>query len=880
MSYVSDELYKYLRGRMTDYLKINAVELLPHLPCLTQMDQEKIRAEAKYEGNEAAVPILLDSVRRRQNWERQLINALRNKEYNDLADFLEQKLESLAPRRNVSPSVASHPNHAAADSSTIAVVPFQSAPFDVSPPRNPSSSVTVADNSQFPPTAFHPADYLLTQSPSNQTVLRPSAGIPAAQQSASKSATQPLVDAPAAQPSVSTLATQPSAAAPATQPSAAAPTTQPSASAPVTQPSASAPVTQPSASAPVTQPSATAPVMQPSAGAPITQPSASAPITQPSATAPVTQPSAGAPVTQPSAGAPVTQPLASAHVVSASVPAVSSTTSTTSPSSVSSTSSTFTSQHHSLEFKIPIQETGKSMDREENKDDKLPVQVKMGTFDDSKSSDSFQSPRNHTINSDRSSTGEKRNINEIFTANIDQAGREIKNNQACADDSATCRQVHTHRPQLNDNDFESIGKPGVLQSDVQNKQSETQAESCCEITSVDLQLSQNPVDNSSNENNANRAMPNANLNPRDMSKEANSLNLGDSSSQGANVSCDYDDKNSIKEQKIRALQGYQNDQLQQSFYDVHSPLNIQLNFDAQKKIGEGVDSDQKHTLNQNENIEYKCRAFQTHNTEIAKSGHDGADSEVECMKNVQTNNSTDSISNSEQLSSSCTVCSYRHLLISGDYVSEPSAHVEHNSQNANRLNNDPLLPACQLIGTQASGQISDMDGLQENAQIETTKCGGKLECMGIQKCENWFTETKSNKKLNLEVNDSKRESSSYSCANELTQSTCDANPGVYNEDVKEQSGYIYQEPDYEVEAGNDHEFEAAILEDARWHDFGNSSINALSTECVSLISRKEPQPKKPVKSNGDITQSNYLFATMSVLVLSVVAVCIWKYCHK
>ncbi|GCC30007.1 hypothetical protein chiPu_0008451 [Chiloscyllium punctatum] len=99
MSYVSDELYKYIRGRMTEFLKINTVELLPHLPCLTQMDQEKIRAEARYEGNEAAVPLFLDFVRRRRNWERELINALRNKEYNDLAAILEHKLECLAPKR-------------------------------------------------------------------------------------------------------------------------------------------------------------------------------------------------------------------------------------------------------------------------------------------------------------------------------------------------------------------------------------------------------------------------------------------------------------------------------------------------------------------------------------------------------------------------------------------------------------------------------------------------------------------------------------------------------------------------------------------------------------------------------------------------------------
>ncbi|XP_043556600.1 mitochondrial antiviral-signaling protein isoform X2 [Chiloscyllium plagiosum] len=869
MSYVSDELYKYIRGRMTEFLKINTVELLPHLPCLTQMDQEKIRAEAKYEGNEAAVPLFLDFVRRRRNWERELINALRNKEYNDLADILEHKLECLAPK----------------NSSVIPVVPFRSAPYDVSPPRNPSSSVAVADHSEISPTVFLPADYLPAQPPSNQTMVQLSAGIPAAEHSASRPAAQHSASRPAAQHLAGAPAVQPSTGIPIAQPSASAPTVQPSTSVRIAHPSASTPTVQTSTGVPVALSAVSVPTVQPSADDPAGQTSNSVPVAVPSAGAQTVQPSTGIPVAlstvrtsavQPSAGTSAVQSSTNAPIVPTSVPAAThqcpallvaaSTTSTASSPSVSLTTSTLTPPHHSIEFKIPIQESGKSIDKE-NKDDKLPVQEKMGTFDDSKSSDSFHSPRNQTINSDQNSNAAKRNINEIFTPNTDETRREIKNNQAVADDTSTCRQVHSHQrlDQLHD-DFEGISKPGILQSDIQNMQSETQAEGGCSITMGDLQLSKHSVDNSRNENHSNMAVPRANLNPRDMPEEANPLGLGDSSSQGANVSCDFNAKDSIKEQKIQALHGYQNDQLQRSFYDVHSPLNIQLNFDAQNKLRKGVGSDEKHMLNQDKHIGDKSVAFQAHNIEIAQTGDDGADSKIEFGENVQTSHSTDSVSNSEQLSSSCSESSYGSIYISSDSVSESSADVEHSSQSANRFNNDTLLPTSQLIGTQASGQICDMDGLQENAQKQTANYEYNLD-------------TRSNKKLNLGVNTSKGESS-YSCANELNQRIYDTNPGLYNEDVKEHSGYICQEPNYEDEAGSDHKFEAANMGDARWRAFDRSSIDALSTEHVSFVAKKGSQAEKPVKSNRDITQSNYLYVTVSVLALSMVAVCIWKYYHK
>ncbi|XP_078080053.1 uncharacterized protein LOC144500648 [Mustelus asterias] len=892
MSYVSDELFKYIRQRMPDFFIINTVELLPHLPCLTQMDQEKINATAKHEGNEAAVPILLDFVRRRNNWERQLINALRTKEYYDLADDLEYKLESLGPRRNVA---VSPPNRAAAHSSLVPAVPPSSAPAAVSLPQNPSRSVIIADNSTSSPGVFSPASYLPTHPSSNQPVLQPSAGTPVVPSSANIPVVQPSTNIPLAQSPANIPVVQSSANIPAVQPSPDISVVQPSANIPVAQPSANIPKVQPWAGTPVAQSSTNIPEVQSSAGTPVAQSLANTPVAQNSTGTPVVQPSVGTPVVPSSAPAANLQPSALFSATS---------NTSTASSSVSSAASNFATHGASIECKMPIQEIGKSMDSEEDKDAKLPVQEKLVH---SQPSDSSRGPKNQTINSDQNNSGEKREAKEIFTPGTDQAKREAKNNQAGENVPSTQRQVAPHRPlyQSNDDDFQDIGKPEILRSVVENVESGTGAAfnssaGVCSTTSSDLQFSESTVDNSRS-NHSDSTLPSNNLNQRDGPKEANPLSLGDSSNRGANASSDFNDKNSMKEQKIQALRGYQNDQRQRDFYDVHCPLNIQSNFDAEKKISgidEAVDPDQKDISNQDINSEYKPKPFQMSNVEITQSvpvptrtepGDNRAESEVDFMENAQLSNSTDTNSDKLLISSDsgCSLDKTGNV----DCVSEPSVHGEQDSQNANVLNNNPQLPSFQLLGTQESAQIHNMDTSQKKALNQTTEFGCELQPTGDQNLhlnsnethEQWFPEIEADKNSNLEGNVSKKGGSLYPCA--MSYSKCDTKPEVENTnlhsgDVKEHVGHIYQEPDYENEAGNDYELEATNLRDAYRRNFGKSSSITLSTEHVPLAPKETSQARQPVNPKGDSPSSNYLFLSTSVLILSVVAACIWKYYRK
>ncbi|XP_078410197.1 uncharacterized protein LOC144687667 isoform X2 [Cetorhinus maximus] len=736
----------------------------------------------------------------------------------------------------------------------VPVVPPPSAPVAVSLPQDPSSSVTV-DNSESSPGVFPPAGYLPTHPSSNQPALQPSA------------------NTPVLQPSANIPVLQPSAGTPVVQNSTGTPVVQSSANAPVMQSSVGTPVVQNSTGTAVVQSSANAPVVQPLAGTPVVQSSANTPVMQSSAGTPVVQNSTGPPVVQSSVGAPVVStsaPAANLQPV-ASLAATSNTP--TASSSVSLTASNSVPQCPSIEFKMPIQEMGKSVDREGSKDDKLPVQEMMVPFDYSKPSDSIQPAKNQTINSDQNNSDEKRQVEKIFAPNTNQAKRETKNSQDVAEIPSTCRQVHPLRPLYQSNDDpHDIDKPEILRSDIQNTQSATEvasnlSEGGCSITSSDLQLSESTVDNSRT-NDSDSSLPLTNPNQRDMPEQANPLSLGDG---GAHVSCDFSDKNSIKEQKIQALQGYQNDSRQRSFYDVHQPLNIQLNFDAQNKIhgiGEGIDSDQKDILNQNINIEYNPTAFQMGNIKIAQSVpaptgthpvDNRADSEVEFMKNVQVNNTIDSISRSDQLLiSSDTGSSFGDSSVNDDSANEPSVYVEQGSQNANLLNNNPPLQSFQLLDMQESGQIGDMDASQENALKQTTEHGCELEPIGDwnvhfdcnESYANRFTETESDKNSSLEVNVVRRGGPLDPC--EVSHSKCYTNPDVgdaciCNEDTKEHIGHVYQEPDKNNEMGNDHEFETANLGDVCRRDVGKSSIDALSTEHVSLASKKRSQARQPAK---------------------------------
>ncbi|XP_029449446.1 mitochondrial antiviral-signaling protein isoform X2 [Rhinatrema bivittatum] len=119
MKFAEEQLARYVNRNM-DFQHIKVLELLPYLNCLTETDQEELRAIINNKGNQNAVWPLLNALQRRSNWPTYFIAALRRFEYTELADELQHQFDSLALR--------SHPNNTPAISSAAPPPPPCAAP--------------------------------------------------------------------------------------------------------------------------------------------------------------------------------------------------------------------------------------------------------------------------------------------------------------------------------------------------------------------------------------------------------------------------------------------------------------------------------------------------------------------------------------------------------------------------------------------------------------------------------------------------------------------------------------------------------------------------------------------------------------------------------
>ncbi|XP_047201934.1 mitochondrial antiviral-signaling protein [Girardinichthys multiradiatus] len=104
MSFASDRLYNgYLRRNMpTIVSKVKVREIITHLPCLTTHDRENIEAKRELSGNYDGMVLLLDCLRRRENWPEQFIQALEACEHTNLAAEIRQEYDSLRGVNNSS----------------------------------------------------------------------------------------------------------------------------------------------------------------------------------------------------------------------------------------------------------------------------------------------------------------------------------------------------------------------------------------------------------------------------------------------------------------------------------------------------------------------------------------------------------------------------------------------------------------------------------------------------------------------------------------------------------------------------------------------------------------------------------------------------------
>ncbi|XP_028250876.1 mitochondrial antiviral-signaling protein [Parambassis ranga] len=106
MSFTSEKLYNgYLRKNLAIIVStVNVREIVVHLPCLTLHDREIIEAKRETNGNFDAMVVLLECLKRRENWPEQFIDALEACEHPTIAAEMRAAYDALKGTNNSNPS--------------------------------------------------------------------------------------------------------------------------------------------------------------------------------------------------------------------------------------------------------------------------------------------------------------------------------------------------------------------------------------------------------------------------------------------------------------------------------------------------------------------------------------------------------------------------------------------------------------------------------------------------------------------------------------------------------------------------------------------------------------------------------------------------------
>ncbi|XP_056249017.1 mitochondrial antiviral-signaling protein [Seriola aureovittata] len=137
MTFASDKLYNgYLRRKMPMIASnVKVREIIVHLPCLTGHDRENIEAKRETYGNHDSMVLLLECLRRRENWPEQFIEALEACEQPTIADEVRAEYNALKGNKNSNPS---------SPSTTVVRVHVEPAPAPSHPENGVNSQVAVA----------------------------------------------------------------------------------------------------------------------------------------------------------------------------------------------------------------------------------------------------------------------------------------------------------------------------------------------------------------------------------------------------------------------------------------------------------------------------------------------------------------------------------------------------------------------------------------------------------------------------------------------------------------------------------------------------------------------------------------------------------------
>ncbi|XP_030575493.1 mitochondrial antiviral-signaling protein [Archocentrus centrarchus] len=106
MSFASDKLYNgYVRRNMAIIVsKVKPREIIMHLPCLTAHDRDVIEAKTDTSGSYNGMMLLLDCLKRRENWPEQFIEALEACEQKTIAAEIRAEYNTLTAVNNSNPS--------------------------------------------------------------------------------------------------------------------------------------------------------------------------------------------------------------------------------------------------------------------------------------------------------------------------------------------------------------------------------------------------------------------------------------------------------------------------------------------------------------------------------------------------------------------------------------------------------------------------------------------------------------------------------------------------------------------------------------------------------------------------------------------------------
>lgn len=147
--------------------KVKVREILPHLPCLTDHDRENIEAKRETYGNFDSMMLLLDCLKRRENWPEQFIAALEACEHPTIAAEIRAEYEAL--KGNSRESANSTPS---SPQTTVVRAHVHPAPSAIQPPVPESSGNSQAAVSP-PAVASAPPEPAVQPSPPPRVPVPP-----------------------------------------------------------------------------------------------------------------------------------------------------------------------------------------------------------------------------------------------------------------------------------------------------------------------------------------------------------------------------------------------------------------------------------------------------------------------------------------------------------------------------------------------------------------------------------------------------------------------------------------------------------------------------------------------------------------------------------